>query len=64
MKNLANQFSATATENCEKTAIYWGEEHYTFGQAHAVAVRLAKRLREEHGLQTGDRVGLWLKNCP
>ena len=26
--------------------------------------RLAKRLREEHGLQPGDRVGLWLKNCP
>ena len=43
MKNLANQFSATATENSEKTAIYWGEEHYTFGQAHAVAARLAKR---------------------
>jgi len=29
-----------------------------------LAKRLAKRLREEHGLQPGDRVGLWLKNCP
>ncbi|MDP6795170.1 MAG: AMP-binding protein, partial [Verrucomicrobiota bacterium] len=64
MKNLANRFNAIATENSEKTAIYWGEEQYTFGQAHGLAARLAKRLREEYGLQPGDRVGLWLKNCP
>ncbi len=64
MKNLANHFTATAAENREKTAIFWGEEQYTFGQAHAIAAGLAKRLKEEFGLQPGDRVGLWLKNCP
>ena len=47
MKNLAKQFSVIAAENSQKTAIYWGEEQYSFAQAHALAARLAKRLREE-----------------
>ena len=35
-----------------------------FGKAHALAGGLARRLKDEFGLQPGDRVGLWLKNCP
>ena len=64
MSNLANTFTETATANADKTAIFWGNEHHTFGQAHALAGGLAKRLKGEFGLQPGDRVGLWLKNCP
>ena len=64
MSNLANTFTETATANADKTAIFWGNEHHTFGQAHALAGGLAKRLKDEFGLQPGDRVGLWLKNCP
>jgi len=64
MKNLANQFTATATQNREKTAIYWGDQEYTFGKTHALAGGLARRLKVEFDLQPGDRVGLWLKNCP
>ncbi|HJO09543.1 MAG TPA: AMP-binding protein, partial [Verrucomicrobiota bacterium] len=64
MNNLANQFTKTTAENLEKTAVFWGGEQYTFRQAHAIASGLAKRLKEEHGVQPGDRVGLWLKNCP
>ena len=64
MTNLPSQFTGIALKNPEKTAVFWGETTYTFGRAHALVKRLAKRLREEHGLQPGDRVGLWLKNCP
>ena len=64
MTNLPSQFTGIALKNPEKTAVFWGETTYSFGQAHCLAKRLAKRLREEHGLQPGDRVGLWLKNCP
>ena len=64
MSNLANTFTETATANADKTAIFWGNEHHTFGQAHALAGGLAKRLKNEFGLQPGDRVGLWLKNRP
>ena len=64
MSNLANTFTGNAVANADKTAIFWGDEQVTFGQAHTIAVDLAKRLKEEFGLQPGDRVGLWLKNCP
>jgi len=64
MSNLANTFTENAAANADKTAIFWGDEQVTFGQAHTIAVGLAKRLKEEFGLKPGDRVGLWLKNCP
>ncbi len=64
MTNLANQFTEIAQKNPNKTAIFWNESQYSFSQAHALARRLAKRLREDFDLQPGDRVGLWLKNCP
>ncbi len=64
MSNLANTFTENAVANADKTAIFWGDEQVTFGQAHRLAGGLAKRLKEEFGLQPGDRVGLWLKNCP
>ena len=64
MSNLANTFTENATANADKTAIFWGDEQVTFGQAHRLAGGLAKRLKDEFGLQPGDRVGLWLKNCP
>mgnify|MGYP003314880741 FL=1 len=32
--------------------------------AHSIAECLAKRLKVEFELQPGDRVALWLKNCP
>ncbi|MDP6305822.1 MAG: AMP-binding protein, partial [Verrucomicrobiota bacterium] len=64
MSNLANTFTENAAVNADKTAIFWGDEQFTFGQAHRLAGDLAKRLKEEFDLQPGDRVGLWLKNCP
>ena len=64
MTNLPSQFTGIALKKPEKPAVFWGKTTYSFGQAHVLAKRLAKRLREEHGLQPGDRVGLWLKNCP
>ena len=58
MSNLANTFTENATVNADKTAIFWGDEQHTFGQAHALAGGLAKRLKDEFGLQPGDRVCL------
>ncbi|MCH2608137.1 MAG: AMP-binding protein, partial [Pedosphaera sp.] len=64
MTNLPSQFTGIALKNPKQPAVFWGKRTYSFGQAHVLAKRLAKRLREEHGLRPGDRVGLWLKNCP
>lgn len=62
--NLAVAFSASARRDVSRTALFWGDVHYSYGQLWAESMRLAGRLREEFGVQPGDRVGLWLKNCP
>ena len=64
MNNLANQFTEVTKENSNKTAIFWGEDKFSFDHAHSIAKCLAKRLKVEFELQPGDRVALWLKNCP
>ena len=64
MNNLANQFTEVTKENSNKTAIFWGGDEFSFDHAHSIARCLAKRLKVEFELQPGDRVALWLKNCP
>ena len=62
--NLAEAFSQSAARHPEKAAIFWGEQEHSYGSLHADAVRLAAALRGDLGVRPGDRVGLWLKNCP
>ena len=62
--NLAIAFAATAQNPPDKTAAFWGEHEFSYGQLHAQTRQVARRLREEFGVQPGDRVALWLKNCP
>ena len=64
MTNLANQFTEIVRTNPNKTAIFWGESEFSFGHAHSAAKCLANRLKDQFELQSGDRVALWLKNCP
>ncbi len=62
--NLASAFAASVEKRREKIAIYWGEKEFSyaaiFGQVCAVVAELTGRL----GVKPGDRVALWVKNCP
>src|SRR4051794_10862088 len=62
--NLASAFAASANKHLEKIALYWGEEQYSYGKLLEQMEAVAGKLREEFGVKPGDRVGLWLKNCP
>ena len=42
MSNLANTFTENAVANADKTAIFWGDEQVTFGQAHRLAGEVAQ----------------------
>jgi len=64
MTNLANQFTEIVRNNPNKTAIFWDKTEFSFSHAHSVAKCLANRLKDQCDLQSGDRVALWLKNCP
>lgn len=63
MENLAHAFSASAARNIQKPALFWGDVVYAYGHLESQAAWLAEELIGR-GLQPGDRVGLWLKNCP
>ena len=62
--NLATAFEQTARQNPQKTALYYGEKEYTFHDLVTEAAKVAGYLQKELGVLPGDRVGLWLKNCP
>ena len=62
--NLAAAFRSVAEKSPEKPAVFWGEDEFTYGALLAQADWLTARLAGGLGVQRGDRVGLWLKNCP
>ena len=62
--NLATAFAAGAEKHARKTAVFWGEAEYSYEKLHAQSRWLAQQLQNEFRVQPGDRVGLWLKNCP
>ena len=62
--NLASAFAHSAEKNAQKTAVYWGDAEYSYHQLYTQTERVARHLREELDVEPGDRVGLWLRNCP
>src|SRR5882724_10281058 len=62
--NLAIAFSNCAEKNAQKTAIHYGEREISFAELHAQSLKVAEHLRMKLHVKPGDRVALWLKNCP
>src|SRR5437867_3534902 len=61
---LDEAFTDAAQKHGCKTALCWGELEYSYGQFLAQARQAASRLQHKFGVKPGDRVGVWLKNCP
>lgn len=62
--NLAAAFAESVACHPQKPAVFWGDQEHSYGALHADTLRLAAVLQRDLGVQRGDRVGLWLKNCP
>jgi long-chain acyl-CoA synthetase len=62
--NLATAFLNCAQKNPNKIAIYFGEKQISFTELSAQAQAVAAHLQKQFGVKAGDRVALWLKNCP
>ena len=62
--NLASAFAVSSGRNGSKAAAFWGNQEYSFELLQAQARFLADTLQRQFGVKRGDRVALWLKNCP
>ena len=62
--NLAAAFIDCAQEHAGKPAIFWGDHEITYTELLERAQAVASRLQNDFGVRPGDRVALWLKNCP
>ena len=62
--NLAGAFADSVHKHSRKTALFWGEREYVYAELWHQSVFVAEQLHRQFGVQPGDRVGLWLKNCP
>jgi long-chain acyl-CoA synthetase len=62
--NLVQAFVDTATTLPEQEAVFWGSDVVRYGELLAHARAISHVLRTCHGIQPGDRVGLYLKNRP
>lgn len=61
--NLTQALGDVTRRHPGKHALFWGERELTYSQVRAQALAFASRLASL-GVRPGDRVGLWLKNCP
>jgi len=62
--NLAIAFADCAEKHATKTAIFWSETEMSYGALLARTQKIAAHLQTRFGVKPGDRVALWVKNCP
>ncbi len=64
LMNLAVALGNSILKERSKTAVFWGEELFSYDHFGCQAAWLASELTTRWCLQPGDRVGVWLKNRP
>ena len=62
--NLATAFSTCAQKNSQKIAMSFGEREISYAELLAQSLAVGAHLQNQLGVKAGDRVALWLKNCP
>ncbi|MGO8698318.1 MAG: AMP-binding protein [Limisphaerales bacterium] len=62
--NLALAFAANARRHPAKTALFWGEARFSYHDLWTQSLWVAAKLLADYGVRRGDRVGIWLRNCP
>ena len=62
--NLALAFAANARRHPAKTALFWGESGFSYHDLWTQSLWVAAQLLNDYGVRRGDRVGIWLRNCP
>jgi len=62
--NLATAFSNSVQKHPQKIAMYFGDKEISYADILAQSQAVGAHLQNRLGVKPGDRVALWLKNCP
>jgi long-chain acyl-CoA synthetase len=62
--NLVLALERSVLRHPSKTALFWGEREFTYSDLQSLTHKASAHLRSKLGVRPGDRVGLWLRNCP
>src|SRR6058998_94277 len=62
--NLGEALVVSAQKHLSKPALFYGEQQVSYELILDQSRSLAAHLQNAFGVKPGDRVGLWLKNCP
>ncbi len=62
--NLTRAFELAVDAHPAKTAVYWGDAEYSIKALYDQSLSVAERLIHDYSIKPGDRVGIWLRNCP
>lgn len=62
--NLVAALADSVRQQSQKIALFWGEREYSYAELWTQSLFVSNQLRRQLGVRPGDRVGLWLKNCP
>ena len=62
--NLVKAFAATVQRLPDKTALFWGDTRNSYSDLWRQTLHVSEILQKRYGVKPGDRVALWLKNCP
>src|SRR4051812_41316367 len=61
---LDQAFLDMASKHPQKTALFWGDEEFSYSELHWQSLWVGQHLGDPLNVAKGDRVALWLKNCP
>jgi long-chain acyl-CoA synthetase len=61
---LVSAFANSVRQRPEKIALFWGDREYAYAELWKRSLSVSQALQDRLGVKAGDRVGLWLKNCP
>lgn len=62
--NLAAAFAHSVGKQDSKTAVFWGEAEISYATLLKRAHQVGQLLQDRFKIAPGERIGVWLKNCP
>ena len=62
--NLASAFAESVQKQSQKIALFCGDREYSYAELWRQSLFISGQLTQRFNVKPGDRVGLWLKNCP